>query len=171
MTEEAKDRFPIVHEAVASFATREAFRDAAGKLMAAGFAPADLSVLAGHDSLEVAGNVAGYPGAPNQFLLAGLTDEVVFIAPLTIAGFALVSGGPVAAAIAAIATAGLSGVAFKELLDRYSANRHSAAFAAAVAAGAVLLWVRCADPALEAVATRVLTEAGGRNVHVHARKP
>jgi hypothetical protein len=171
MAEDSKDRFPIVREAIASFATRDQFRDAVGKLLAAGFAPADLSVLASHDSLEVAGNVAGYPGAPGQFLLAGLTDEVVLITPLTIAGFALVSGGPVAAAIAAVTAAGLSGVAFKELLDRYSANRHSAAFAAALAAGAVLIWVHCADSALEAVAARVLAEAGGHNVHVNARKP
>jgi hypothetical protein len=171
MAEDSKNRFPIVREAVASFTTRDQFRDAVGKLLAAGFAPADLSVLASHDSLEVAGNVAGYPGAPGQFLLAGLTDEVVFIAPLTIAGFALVSGGPVAAAIAAITTAGLSGVAFKELLDRYSANRHSAAFATALEAGAVLLWARCVDPALEAVAARILAGTSGRNVHIHARKP
>jgi hypothetical protein len=171
MAQDSKDRSPVVREALASFAAREQFRDAVGRLLAAGFAPADLSVLASHDSLEVAGNVAGYPGTPGQFLLAGLTDEVNFIGPLTIAGFSLVSGGPVAAAIAAIVGAGLSGAAIKELLDRLSANRHSAAFAAAVAAGAVLLWVRCADPAREAVAVRVLGEAGGRNAHVHAREP
>jgi len=164
------DRFPVVREAVASFRTREQFREAVRKLLAAGFVPADLSVLASHDSLEVAGNVAGYAGAPSQFLMAGLTDEVNFLGPLTVAGIVLVSGGPIAAAIAALVGAGLGGAAIKELLDRYTANRHSAAFAAALAAGAVLLWVRCADADLETVAARILDEAAGRNIHIHARK-
>jgi hypothetical protein len=168
MTEE-EGRFPMIREAVASFATREQFRDAVARVLAAGLQPSDLSVLATHDSLEVAGHVAGYPGAPGANLLAGLTDEVVFLGPLTIAGIALLSGGPLAAAIAALATAGLGGVAIKELLDRYIANRHSAEFEAALKAGAVLLWVRVPDPELEAMVARLLEEAGGRNVHIHAR--
>jgi hypothetical protein len=160
----------VIREAVASFATKAQFRDAVGRLLAAGFAPADLSVLASHDSLEVAGEVPGYPGKPGENLTAGLTDEVNFIMPLTIAGFVLVSGGPVAAAIAALATAGLGGVAVKEVLDRYTANRHSAEFAAALRAGAVLLWVQVDDPMLEATAVRHLEEAGGTNAHIHARR-
>jgi hypothetical protein len=170
MADAKDDRFPVIREAVASFATREQFRDAVKQLLAAGFAPADLSVLASHDLLEVAGNVAGYPGAPGEYLFAGLTDEVNFLGPLTVAGIVLLSGGPIAAALAALVGAGLGGAAIKELLDRYTANRHSAAFAAALGAGAVLLWVRVADPALEAVATRILTEAGGRTTHIHTRK-
>lgn len=170
MADEKDDRFPVIREAVASFQTRAQFRDAVGKLLAAGFAPSDLSVLASHNSLEVAGNVAGYSGAPGEYLFAGLTDEVNFLGPLTVAGIVLLSGGPVAAAIAALVGAGLGGAAIKELLDRYTANRHSAAFAAALEAGAVLLWARVSDPELEAVAARILHEAGGRNVHIHARK-
>jgi hypothetical protein len=170
MVDKKDERFPVIREAVASFATRDQFREAVKRLLAAGFAPADLSVLASHDSLEVAGKVAGYAGAPGESLLAGLTDEVNFLGPLTVAGIVLLSGGPVAAAIAALVGAGLGGVAIKEVLDRYTANRHSAAFAAALEAGAVLLWVRCADPELEAVAARILDEAGGRNVHIHGRK-
>jgi hypothetical protein len=169
MADDKNERFPLIREAVASFATRQQFRDAVARLLAAGFVPADLSVLASHDSLEVAGKVAGYPGGPGTSLLAGLTDEVNFLAPLTLAGFVLLSGGPVAAGIAALVGAGLGGAAIKEVLDRYTANRHSAEFAAALAAGAVLLWVQVADPEIEAVAARLLEEAGGRHVHVHAR--
>ena len=164
-----KERFPVIREAVASFAKREQFRAAVAKLIAAGFAPADLSVLATHESLEVAGDVAGYLGGPGASLVAGLTDEVTFLGPLTVAGIVILTGGPIAAAIAALVGAGLGGAAIKEVLDRYTANRHSAEFAAALEAGAVLLWVRVADPALEAPAARLLEEAGGRNVHIHAR--
>jgi hypothetical protein len=163
-------RLEIIREAVASFATKEQFRDAMARLLAHGFNPSDLSVLATHESLEVAGDVPGYPGKPGQALTAGLTDEVNFIGPLTVAGIVLLSGGPVAVAIAALVGAGLGGAAIKEILDQYAANRHSSEFAAALKAGAVLLWVRVDDPALEAPAVRLLTEAGGRHAHIHARQ-
>lgn len=164
-----KPTAPVVREAVASFADKEPMRRAVAQLLAAGFRPADLSVLASHDSLEVAGGVPGYEGTPGANLLAGLTDEVNFLAPLTIAGIVVLSGGPVAAVIAALVGAGFGGAAVKELLDYLTANRHSAEFAAALKAGAVLLWVRVDDAAREALALRLLAEAGGRHAHLHER--
>ena len=169
MTEPQKPPFPVIREAVASFAGKAALQRAVGQLLAAGFKPEDLSVLASHDSLEVAGEVPGYRGKPRASLFAGLTDEVTFLAPLTIAGLAFLSGGPVAAAIGALVAAGLGGAALKELLDRYAANEHTADFAAALESGAVLLWVRVDDPELEATAVRILEESGGRRAHVNAR--
>ncbi len=80
-----------------------------------------------------------------------------FLGPLTVAGIVLLSGGPIAAALAALVGAGLGGAAIKEVLDRYTANRHSAAFAAALEAGAVLLWVRVGRPRAR----------GGRHPHPH----
>src|SRR5260221_10160050 len=162
-------RFPVIREAVAAFAGKTELRDAVTRLLASGFKPADLSVLATHDSLEVAGGVPGYRGTPGSTLLSGLTDEVNFLGPLTVAGIVLLSGGPVAAAIGALVAAGLGGAAVKELLHRYAANQHSAEFAAALQSGAVLPWVRVADPQLEAAAVRILEEAGGRHAHMHAR--
>ncbi len=81
----------------------------------------------------------------------------------------LLSGGPIAATVAALVGAGLGGAALKEILDDYTAPPHRDEFAAALNAGAVLLWVRCADPDLEARALRILEELGGRHVHIHAR--
>lgn len=162
-------RFPVIREAVAAFPGKAELRDAVTRLFAAGFKPTDLSVLATHDSLEVAGGMPGYKDKPGASLLAGLTDEVNFIGPLTVAGIVLLSGGPVAVAIGALVAAGLGGAAVKELLDRYAANQHSAEFAAALQSGAVLLWARVGDPELEASAIRLLEEAGGRHAHMHAR--
>jgi len=164
-----KPPFPMIREAVASFATKAELRDAVTRLLAANFKPMDLSVLATHDSLEIAGDVPSYRGTPGSSLLAGPTDEVSFLGPLTVAGIVLLSGGPVAVAIAALVGAGVGTAAVKEMLDYYTANRHSAEFARALEAGAVLLWVRADDPALEAPAVRLLEEAGGRNAHIHAR--
>jgi hypothetical protein len=168
-TDPQEPRFPVIREAVAAFSSKSELRDAVSRLLAGGFKPADLSVLATHDSLEVAGDVPGYRGGPGASLLSGLTDEVNFLGPLTVAGIVLLSGGPVAAAIGALVAAGLGGAAVKELLDRYAANQHSAEFAEALRSGAVLLWARVDDPELEASAVRMLEEAGGRHAHMHAR--
>ena len=167
MAEPAKS-FPIVREAVASFPDREHFRNAVATLLAAGFERSDLSVLASHDSLAVADEVAG---TPKEVLRAGLSDEIKYIAPLTVAGIILLSGGPIAIALAALVGAGLGGAALKEFFDDYTASRHSDDFAVALKAGAALLWVRCEDPDRELVATRILEEAGGHHVHVHGRSP
>jgi hypothetical protein len=164
-----KPAFPVIREAVAAFPDKATFRAAVASLLAAGFKPTDLSVLATRQSLEIAGDVPGYSGSPGSALTAGLTDEVTYLAPLTIAGFALLSGGPVAAGIAAIVAGGLGGGAIAEVLERYAANRHSRDFAKALAAGAVLLWVRVDDPLLEPTAVRLLEAAGGTNAHVNAR--
>ena len=166
MTEEAPV-FPVIREAVGSFPDREHFRNGVAALLAAGFERADLSVLASHDSLAVAEDV----GSPKEILRAGLSDDIKYIAPLTVAGIIVLSGGPIAAVIAALVGAGLGGAALKDFFDDYTAPRHSEDFAAALQAGAALLWVRCSDPDRELTATRILEEAGGRNVHVHGRPP
>jgi hypothetical protein len=163
---EAAKRFPVIREAVASFPDREHFRNAVSALLAGGFARDDLSVLASHDSLAVADEEAG---TPKEILRAGLSDEIKYIAPLTVAGIIVLSGGPMALTVAALVGAGLGGAALKELFDDYTATRHSDDFAAALKAGAALLWVRCPDPDSELAATRILEEAGGRHVHVHGR--
>jgi hypothetical protein len=155
--------FPVVREAVASFPDREHFRKAVAALIAAGFAPSDLSVLASHQPLSAAEEARG------DLIAAGLTDEIKYIGPLTIAGIILISGGPIAAAVAALVGAGLGGAALKELFDDYTAAPHREDFAAALAADAALLWVRCADPELELRAARILEEAGGQHVHIHGR--
>jgi hypothetical protein len=154
---------PVIREAVASFPDRSHFRNAVAALLAAGFAPSDLSVLASHEALSAAEE------QPGDLIAAGLTDEIKYIGPLTIAGIILISGGPIAATLAALVGAGLGGAALKELFDDYAAAPHREEFAAALAAGAVLLWVRCADPEFEARALRKLDEAGGRHAHIHGR--
>ncbi len=157
-----------MREAVASFPDREHFDRAVRALLASGFASTDLSVLASHDALATAGEPAG---GERHILPGGLTDEIRFIEPLTAAGLILWSAGPIAAVIAGLIGAGLGAAALKELFDSTAAPRHREEFGAALAAGAVLLWVRCGDAQQEAKAKRILKNAGGRNIHVHARPP
>lgn len=166
---EPRETFPIIREAVASFADEEHFRRAVNDLINAGFEPTDLSVLAAHELLDIAGGIAGYPKEKHSWVPAALADEMKWLGPLTVAGIILLSGGPVAAGLAALVGAGLGGAALKEILDRYAAPRHSEDFAAALHAGAVLLWVRCGDAGRERTATHILEAAGGRYVHIHGR--
>jgi hypothetical protein len=154
--------FPVIREAVASFPDRQHFRRAVSALLAAGFDQTDLSVLASHQPLAVADD-------QGALTAAGLAEELKYIGPLTLAGFVLVSGGPIAVTVAALVGAGLGGAALKEIFDDYTAPPHRDEFAAALSAGAVLLWVRCTDPDLEARAVRILEESGGRHVHIHGR--
>ncbi|MGA7264676.1 MAG: hypothetical protein WA709_38940 [Stellaceae bacterium] len=165
---ESSPSFPIIREAVASFPDREHFHRAVANLLGAGFDAADISVLASHDSLAAAGEP---PAREPKLLPAGLADEIKYIAPLTVAGIILLSGGPIAATVAALVGAGLGGAALKELFDDYAAPPHAEDFKAALKAGAALLWVRCEDSERELTATRILEEAGGRHVHVHGRPP
>ncbi|MBV9861235.1 MAG: hypothetical protein JO267_03710 [Alphaproteobacteria bacterium] len=163
---ETAAKFPVIREAVASFPDRDHFRRAVSALLAAGFDRSDLSVLASHEPLSAADESTG--PAP-EIVPAGLSDEIKYIAPLTVAGIILLSGGPIAATVAALVGAGLGGAAMKELFDRYTAAPHSADFAAALQAGAALLWVRCQDSQVELAALRILEESGGRHVHIHGR--
>jgi hypothetical protein len=156
-------------EAVASFATSATFRDAVRRLLAAGFAPTDLSILASHESLELAGGLPGYRGGPGSALLAGLTDEVKFVEPLEVAGISALAAGPMGAVFAAIVAAGLGGAALEEFIERVVANRHAPSFAAALKSGGVLLWVRIKDPSDETKALGVFHECGGTDPHVLSR--
>jgi hypothetical protein len=160
---EAARHFPVIREAVASFQDRAHFRRAVADLLAGGFEPTDLSVLASHEPIAAAEENA------STLVAAGLTDEVNYIGPLTIAGIILLSGGPIAATLGAVVAAGLGGAALKEVFDRWTAAPHREDFEAALKAGAALLWVRCDDPELELRATRILEESGGRFVHIHGR--
>ncbi len=159
----ATSAFPVIREAGASFLDREHFRSAVAALIAAGFGPSDLSVLASHEALSAADE------KPGELIAAGLSEEIKYIGPLTVAGIVLISGGPIAVALAALVAAGLGGAALMELFDDYAAAPHREEFAAALKAGAALLWVRCADAELELRALRVLEEAGGNHVHIHGR--
>src|SRR5260370_22977800 len=94
------ENFPVIREAVASFADQKHFRQAVGDLLTAGFEPSDLSVLAAHESLDVAGGVAGYRKEPHSWLSSCLADAMKYLAPLTIPARHPPSGGPGAAQFA-----------------------------------------------------------------------
>ncbi len=152
-------------EVVGAFSRRLDFDVAVSNLLAAGFSRSDLSVLASHDSLDAASADA----LSWRSRLVGLLGELKYEGPLITAGLIAIAAGPVGSVIGGLIAAGVGGVAIKELMDEVTARPHAAEFAAALAAGSILLWVDIADPADEDKATAILTSAGAANVHANER--
>ncbi|MCB2101937.1 MAG: hypothetical protein KDE22_13760 [Rhodobacterales bacterium] len=156
-------RGALHREAVGLFADRAHFEAAVAALMDAGFERTDLSVLAGHESLDAAGS----PGKPWRDAMTALVGELKYEGPLVASGAILLAGGPVAATVAGLIGAATAGVAAKEVIDEVSAKPRTEAFARALEAGSVILWVRAADAAAEDRALALLEKNGGTNVHIH----
>jgi hypothetical protein len=162
--DEAKEN-PAPNEVVGRFATREGFTAAVQDLVAEGFLPSDLSVLDTHESLSAAGS----SGEAWQEALASLVGEIKYVGPITAAGLIAIATGPVGAAISTAVAAGLTGAALAEFLSTIRATPHTESFARALESGAVLLWVRAEEPALQEQASDILSRHGAADVHLHSR--
>ncbi len=153
-------------EVVGIVRTREQFEAAIARLQQAGFSHSDLSALASHESIDVAGRDA----KPWRDVLVALLGDLKYEAPLVTAGLIALAAGPVGATIASAVAAGVGGVAAKELLDEVTAQPHTEDFARALESGNIILWVAVTDAAREAAARDLLTEIGASNIHVNERR-
>ena len=151
-------------EVVGLFADRDTFEAAIKALIEAGFERSDLSLLSSHESLEAAGE----PGKPLHDVLRALVGELKFEAPLVASGAIFLAGGPVAGTVAALIGAATGVVAAKEVIEGVTSTPHTEDFARSLEAGSVILWVRAASTEREEIATKVLTDNGAGNVHIHA---
>lgn len=153
-------------EVVGIFSDRDQFQQAIDRLLQGGFARSDISVLSSHQSLE-----ATQPGAKNwRDVVTAIAGDIKYEGPLVVAGLIALASGPVGATIAALVAAGIGGAALREALGEIAALPDPSGFERALAAGSVIVWVAAADGAAEENARRVLTEAGGSNIHVFNRK-
>lgn len=150
-------------EVVAHFAGHRSFEQAIKKLLASGFARADLSVLSTHESLDA---IEKEPRTWRDALIA-VAGEIKYEAPLIVSGAVILAGGPIAATVAGLVAAAVGGAAVKEVLDEITATPHREAYIRALAAGSVILWVRVETAADEKKASDILKDCGGLNVHAH----
>lgn len=155
----------VTVEVAGNFATREAFTAAVEALTAAGFTRDDISVLDTHESLSAAGR----PSEAWQESLSGLVGEINYVGPITAAGLIALASGPIGVAVAGAIAAGLTGAALVDLLEEVRATPHTEAFARALEAGAILLWVRVDDEAEARKAEEIMARHGGSDVHRHVR--
>ncbi len=153
-------------EVVGVLHDRERFQSAVERLVAAGFSRTDLSVLSSHESLDAA---AGRGSKKWKDVLIALVGELKYEGPLVAAGLIALAAGPVGSAIAGLVAAGVGGAAAKEIFDEVSATPNSEAFARALAAGSIILWVAVRDQEAEARAVSILQGAGADNIHPFER--
>jgi hypothetical protein len=147
-------------ELVASFAEPAAFKQAVEALLAAGFDRTDLSMLGTHDSLEVAGDLAGYRREPVAAIRAGLADEAGLVGSIALAGILLLVAGPVGVAGAAVAAAAAGALALRPFFAQFTEAAHVEGLARAIEEGSILLWVRTGDVASVERAEQVLSGFG-----------
>ncbi len=152
-------------EVVGRFGDRQSFKAAVKELLASGFDRAELSVLDTHESLSAADS----PREVWKEAMAGLIDEVNYVGPITAAGLIAIASGPVGALVSGAVGAGLAGYALADLLGDIRATPHTEAFARALKAGAVLLWVRAETPERQDRAAEILDRHGAADIHTHER--
>lgn len=170
-----------VRETVAVMGDIDALEAAVAELRAAGFDAADISLLAGHDTVEQklgrmyerVEDLEDDPAAPRTAFVS--RDEVdrregwvvgsmTTIPALLAAGTIVASAGAVAAAIAGTAA---TGALIGSILARWIDKRHAEWLEEQLERGGILLWVRTPDEAAERQALEILEQYASHDIHIH----
>lgn len=174
-----------VHEAVGVFSTPEALERAVDELEVSGFDRATLSVLASEGTIKdrvghLYRNIAEITDSrdvPQRAFVE--TDSRVegaaaaigipcYIGSVAGAGVAAVGfGAATAATVAGSIVGGVAGAGLGAFLAGVMLRRHVHEVSEQLAEGGLVLWVSLRDHDAERQAVHILTNAGGRNVHVH----
>ena len=170
-----------VREAVAVFDDVSSLESAVDDLRAAGFAKDQISLLAGHETVE---QTLGHmyqrveeleddPAAPRTAFVSGksmdarenrLLGSLTILPTMIAAGTVVATAGAVAAAVVATAVAGaLLGTVFAHWMDR----RHADWLQEQLDRGGILIWVRTPTEEDERKALAVLTRYSAHDVHIH----
>ena len=170
-----------VREAVAVMQDIESLETAVEELKVVGFADADVSLLAGHATVEKklgrmyarVEELEDDPLAPRAAFVSTRTVEqresmvigsMTTLPTLIAAGTVVASAGAVAAAIAGTA---VTGALIGNVLARWMDQRHAQWLEEQLERGGILLWVRTADEAQERLALEVLTRHAAHDIHIH----
>jgi hypothetical protein len=170
-----------VREAVAVFDDVSGLESAFDELRAAGFATADISLLAaqvavqrklGHVYQRVE-ELEDEPQAPRTAFVSGkklgeredrLVGSLTVLPTVLAAGTVVASAGAVAAAIVGTALAGaLLGTVFTHWMDQ----RHADWLQGQLDRGGILLWVRTPNEDAERRALAILTRHSAHDIHIH----
>ena len=172
-------------EAVGLFHDEKTLQDAADELLINGFNHADLSLLAGHRSVETrlggmyerVADVEDKPDVAFQAFVDSdsrtegkgvLVGGLFYIGAVAAAGAIVASGGTVAALILGVAAGGGAGGLVGAALAGFLEKHHAHALQEHLDKGGLLLWVHTPDEAHETRALEILRRAGAEDAHVHA---
>ncbi|MFO1072142.1 MAG: hypothetical protein U1E17_05535 [Geminicoccaceae bacterium] len=170
-----------VREAVAVFDDVSSLEGAVDDLHAAGFAQADISLLAAQDAVARklghmytrVEELEDDPRAPRTAFVSEknlgeresrLVGSLTVLPTVIAAGTVVASAGAVAAAIVGTA---LAGAALGTVLTHWMDQRHADRLQEQLDRGGILLWVRARDDAAERQAMAILTRYSAHDVHIH----
>lgn len=170
-----------VREAVAVMEDVESLEAAVEELRQAGFADADVSLLAGHGTVEKklgrmyarVEELEDDPAVPRAAFVSTRTVEqreslvigsMTTLPTLIAAGTVVASAGAVAAAIAGTA---VTGALIGNVLARWMDKRHAAWLEEQLERGGILLWVRTRDETRERQALAILSRHAAHDIHIH----
>lgn len=173
------------HEAVGIFHRTEDFQNAIDDLLSSGFDRAELSLLASESAVTAklgrhyrkTSLLADDPSVPRAAYVSieaigdaegALIGGLFYVGATLAAGAVVVSGGTLAAAIAATLLAGGAGGLIGSVLAHWVGDHHGRYLQEQIERGGLLLWVHTRNFEDEERAVRILKSHCGDDVHVHA---
>ena len=171
-----------VREVVGIFHDPDRLQAAIDELLSSGFDRAELSLLAGEHAVEQrlghryrkVGELADDPVIPRSAYVSteavgwaegGLIGGLLYVGATLAAGAVVVSGGPLAMAIAAAAVTGGTGALIGSVLARWVGYNHAHHLQDQLEHGGLLLWVRTWNAEEEERAALILRNQAGESCH------
>jgi hypothetical protein len=178
----------LLREAVAVFTTADDLQAAVDELLSSGFHRADLSLLAGEDTLnEKLGrgfanvrDLEDDPTAPHSAYISpeaigdaqgGIVAALMYAGATAAAGAMVVSGGTILGAVVVATVVGGAGGVVGALLAKWLGDHHGRYLQVQIDHGGLLLWVRIKDTEAQVRALDILRRHSSRDVHVHSVCP
>ena len=182
------DQSDVLREAVAVFTTEGDLQAAVDELLSSGFHRAELSLLAGENTLKEKlgrgfANVRDLeddPAAPRSAYISpeaigdaqgGIVGALVYAGATAAAGAMFVSGGTILGALVVATVVGGAGSVVGALLAKWLGDYHGRYIQAQIYHGGLLLWVRTKDTEAQERALDILRRHSSRDVHIHTLSP
>ena len=173
-----------VCEVVGVFHTPENLETAIDELLRSGFHRAELSLLASEEAVakklshhyRPADEMADDPAVPRAAFVStaaigdaegGLIGGLTYVGAVVAVGAVVMSGGTLAATIAAAVLAGGTGGLIGSALARWVGHHHADHLQRQIGNGGLLLWVRAWNESDEARALEVMGKHAADKVHAH----
>jgi hypothetical protein len=173
-----------VCEVVGVFHTSDDLEAAIDELLSSGFDRAEISLLASEEAVarklggrfRSAAEIADDPMVPRAAFVSteaigdaegGLIGGLGYLGATAGIGAVVMSGGALAATVAAAVLAGGTGGLIGSVLARWVGHHHAAYYDSQIEKGGLLLWVRAWNKHDEARAVEIIARHAADNVHAH----
>jgi hypothetical protein len=177
-----RSKLESVCEVVGVFHEPDDLESAIDELLSSGFDRADLSLLANENAVatklggyyQPASELADDPAAPRSAFVStaaigdaegALIGGLAYVGATVAVGAVVMSGGALAATIAAAVLAGGTGGLIGSVLAHWVGHHHAVYLGKQIENGGLLLWVRAWNPSDEARALEIIGKHAADKVH------